>query len=89
MSCGLPVVTTDCGGMGEAVTNGVEGFLTPPWDVQAQAQALSRLALDPLLRTRMGEAGRRRVQKDFNLESQVAQYIRLFDEAAKSVRRKQ
>ncbi len=48
MACGLPVVTTDCGGMREAVTDGVEGFVTPVRDPNAMAQALEKLWRDPV-----------------------------------------
>ena len=40
MACELPVVVTDCGGMREAVTDGVEGFVCPPRDPGALAGAL-------------------------------------------------
>ncbi|MEE4262934.1 MAG: glycosyltransferase family 4 protein [Desulfobacteraceae bacterium] len=78
MSCGLPVVTTDCGGMREAVTDGVEGFIVPLRDPQAMAEALAKLAKNPGLRERMGKAGRQRVMADFNLEGQVNAFVALF-----------
>lgn len=78
MSCGLPVVTTDCGGMREAVTDGVEGFVTPVRDPQAAAAALLRLAGDPTLREHMGAAARRRVLADFDLCRQVEDFAGLF-----------
>jgi colanic acid/amylovoran biosynthesis glycosyltransferase len=60
MACGLPVVTTDCGGMREAITDGIEGLITPVRDAAALAVALERLWQIPDLPQRMGEAGRRR-----------------------------
>ena len=44
MACGLPVVTTDCGGMREAVTDGIEGFVVPVRNADGIAAALTRLA---------------------------------------------
>jgi glycosyltransferase involved in cell wall biosynthesis len=78
MSCQLPVVTTDCGGMREAVTDGVEGFVVPVRDPSAMAERLIQLYKNPLLRDQMGKAGRERVIKDFNLENQVDQFIEWF-----------
>lgn len=78
MSCGLPVVTTDCGGMREAVTNGVEGFLVPPRDPQALASALAKLAHEPVLRQQMSAAGRSRIIKQFCLDDQITAFINLF-----------
>lgn len=86
MACGLPVVTTDCGGMREAVTDGVEGFVVPVGDSEAIAAALARLARDPALRERMGQAARQRVLRDFTLKEQIQAFVALF-EAAKAVGR--
>lgn len=80
MSCGLPIVTTDCGGMREAVSDRDEGFVVPVRDPGAMADALIKLAVDPSLRQSMGRAGRQRVIKDFKLSDQVSAFIRLFDQ---------
>ena len=79
MSCGLPVVTTDCGGMREAVQDGVEGFVVPVRDPEAMAEALHKLALDSDLRKSMGRAGRERVLADFNSQSQIQAFVNLFE----------
>lgn len=77
MACGLPVVTTDCGGMREAVTDGVEGFVVPVRNSGAMAAALERLARDRELRARMGKAGRERILKEFTLDRQIEQWLEL------------
>jgi colanic acid/amylovoran biosynthesis glycosyltransferase len=84
MSCGLPVVTSDCGGMREAVTDGVEGFIVPLRDPQAMAEALHKLSDDSTLRARMGATARARINKDFSLEQQVAEFINLFHEVSET-----
>jgi glycosyltransferase involved in cell wall biosynthesis len=60
MLTGLPVVATEIRGPREQVVEGETGLLVPPHNVEPLAQALSRLAADPGLRARMGEAGRER-----------------------------
>jgi colanic acid/amylovoran biosynthesis glycosyltransferase len=70
MACEVPVVATDCGGVGEAVTDGVEGYLVAPRDPEQLASALWRLWRDPALRARMGRAGRARVLAEFTLEQE-------------------
>ena len=82
MACGLPVVTTDVDGLPEAVGDGVEGFLVPPRDPAATADALARLAASPELRQRMGQAGRHRVLADFRLDDQVDAFAGLFRKVA-------
>jgi glycosyltransferase involved in cell wall biosynthesis len=76
MSVGLPIVTTNAGGMAEAVTDGVEGFVVPVRDIPALADRMKRLLQDSALRLRMGQAARARIEADFTLERQV----RVFDE---------
>jgi colanic acid/amylovoran biosynthesis glycosyltransferase len=80
MACGVPVVTTDCGGVREAVTDGVEGFVVAPRDPEKLAAALARLWRDPELRRRMGEAGRTRVQGGFTLERQLQDFLEMYRE---------
>jgi glycosyltransferase involved in cell wall biosynthesis len=65
MAAGMPVVTTPVGGIPEAVTDGVEGFLIQPGDIDALRERLQRLLSDSELARRMGEAGRRKVESTF------------------------
>jgi glycosyltransferase involved in cell wall biosynthesis len=64
-ACRKPVVATRVGGIPEVVEDGVNGFLTEPGDIDALAEKVAALIADPNLRTRMGEAGRARVERDF------------------------
>jgi phosphatidylinositol alpha 1,6-mannosyltransferase len=58
---GLPVVAPAAGGPIDLVGDGVTGFLVPPRDPSALADAVARLAADPGLRARQGRAARQRV----------------------------
>ena len=80
MGCGVPVVMTNCGGVREGVTDGIEGFIVPVRDPEAMAAAVERLARDPSLRARMGEAGRARVLRQFTLEKHVRDFVSLLEE---------
>ena len=57
---GRGVVATGAGGIPDLVTDGVEGLLIPPADVNALAASLERVLTDRELAERLGEAGRRR-----------------------------
>jgi len=80
MRAGLPMVVTDVGGNAEAVVDGRTGFVVPPADPAALAEALLLVAEDPALRRRFGEAGRERVTTHFTLDACVAKYRALYDE---------
>ena len=78
MSAGLPVVATCVGGNAEAVLDGETGLVVPPRDPRAMADALVQLIDDPPLRRRCGEAGRRRVRAEFDLDACVRRYDSLY-----------
>jgi glycosyltransferase involved in cell wall biosynthesis len=59
MSCGLPVVASDVGGISEYLGSEA-GILFPPGDDAALAEAILRLAGNPQLAGAMGAAGRQR-----------------------------
>ena len=67
MAAGLAVVAAAAGGPLELITDGRDGLLYPPGDVEALAGALRRLAADRGLREHLGEAARRRA-RDFTPE---------------------
>ncbi|MBE2204296.1 MAG: glycosyltransferase family 4 protein [Chthoniobacterales bacterium] len=78
MVLGRPVIGTNIGGTPEQVAEGETGLLVPPSDPSAMAAALSRLAADPNLRSRMGAAGRKRIEKNFPLETMVHRIQNLY-----------
>jgi glycosyltransferase involved in cell wall biosynthesis len=78
MAVGKPVVGTDVGGISEAVRHGETGFVVPPRDPRKLAEALIGLLGDPSSARAMGEAGRRRVEKAFTMDNEVAQTVRTY-----------
>ncbi len=78
MAAGLPILTTPVGGIPEAVTDGVEGFLVEPGNVAALADRLERLLGDPALARRMGEAARHKVDVAFSANAVVPQVEALY-----------
>ncbi len=75
---GRPVVATRVGGVPDVVRDGVDGFLVEPGDVDAMADRLARLASDPKLRHRMGEAGRASVHERYSVERLLDDVDRLY-----------
>lgn len=62
MAAGVPVIAAAAGGPAEIITDGVDGMLVAPGDVDALARALERLAADAALRAELRVGGRRRAQ---------------------------
>lgn len=66
MGCGLPVIASPVGVNTDLVDSGVNGFLASSQD--DWLWALESLASDPQLRTRMGLAGRVKMERDFTVQ---------------------
>ena len=67
MAAGKPVIATNQGGAQEQIDDCVTGFLVPINDATIAAQKLGVLVNNPDMRTRMGQAGARKLQEQFSL----------------------
>jgi glycosyltransferase involved in cell wall biosynthesis len=80
MRAGLPIVSSNVGGISEAAENGKTGFLFTAKNVSQLRDALHRLILDPQLRKTMGAAGRRRFSEHFTIDKMVNQTLQIYRE---------
>ena len=78
MAAKVAPVATAVGGNLDAVTDNESGLLVPPGEPIALAAALSRLANDAILRRRLADAARLRVEQRFSLEACVDSYEKLY-----------
>ncbi|MFI9344083.1 GT4 family glycosyltransferase PelF [Streptomyces sp. NPDC052773] len=78
MSCGRATVSTDVGGVREAV--GDTGLVVPPRDPAAMAAAALELLDDPARRRAMGEAARLRVIEQFTLRQTIDTFRAIYHE---------
>lgn len=74
MAAGIPVVATDCGAVRDIVDDGRYGYVVPVGDAEALADRLDRLAEDPVLRERLGAAGRQQVEERYRIEHTARGY---------------
>lgn len=88
MACGCPLVACNTGGAPEAVQNGREGFLVPPHDVDATAEALGRIIGDPQLAKNLGAAGRRRTESYFAMDRYIDRVLATYRRAIANSERK-
>lgn len=79
-ACGLPIVAADMPGCREVVRDGETGFLVPPREPEALTAAIVHLVRDAALRERMGQAGRRMVQADFDLQTITRKQLEVYRE---------
>lgn len=80
MAAGRPVVATAVGGNPELVVPGETGYLVPPQDPAALAEAIGKILSDSTLARWMGVNGRLRAQRHFALERMVQETCALFEE---------
>jgi glycosyltransferase involved in cell wall biosynthesis len=74
---GLPLVSTNVGSVSDVVMHEVNGYLVDS-EPAALADALEKLAIDPVLREIMGSAGRERASRYFSLEKMCTDHTELY-----------
>ena len=85
MACGKPVVCCELGnGVSYVNQHEVTGFVVPPRDPVALAEALNRLLDSGELRQKMGEAGRARAENEFTLERMWQDTLAIYQRVAGS-----
>lgn len=67
-------------GVNHVVSEGETALQVPPGDVEALTAALARLAAEPALRERLGAAGRRRFEREFDIRRCAEQLETLYRE---------
>ena len=86
MSSAVPVVASAISGIPELVDDGESGLLVPARDSTALASALGRLHRDATLATRLGEGGREKVRREFDVHVSAARLATQFARAVDNAR---
>ncbi|MFN2427454.1 MAG: N-acetyl-alpha-D-glucosaminyl L-malate synthase BshA [Candidatus Binatia bacterium] len=73
-ACGVPVVSTNVGGVPEVIVDGETGLLAPSGDHEALARAASSILADPSMWSRMSAAARESAARRFALAAAVDRY---------------
>ncbi len=82
MAAGLPVVLAIDGVIRQVVEDAGAGLFTQPGDPEALAEAVKRLAADPVLVDQLGQAGKRCVEGDFDRERLAAKMALIIETMA-------
>ncbi len=86
MACGVPVVATRISGIPELIEDGIDGVLVDPGEPGALADAIQRLLADHALAGALKVAGRRKVERDFDVTRNTARLAALFTGTAQPLR---
>jgi len=79
MALGKPVVATSGGGTNEIIVNNKTGFLVEVLNHEDLADKIQQLLNHEILRSEMGNAGRKRIKEVFSIGSMLDKYIRLYN----------
>lgn len=76
MAMELPVVSTNVGGMGELIDDGIDGLLVPPLQPLIMAEKIAELCQDYDVRRKIGRNARLKILSNFTIERQRNVYLR-------------
>lgn len=85
MACGRPVVAADAPGTREPVNPGVTGLLAPVRSADGLAHAIEQLLANPQRAQSMGAAGRKEVEREFDLPITIARTLAVFAEVCPAI----
>jgi len=82
MRCGLPVICSDCGGLPDAVQDGINGWLVPRGSkfFEKLKDAIDDWASNAERRKSYGMASRRIISGKFSVDQMVKAHIHLYEE---------
>jgi N-acetyl-alpha-D-glucosaminyl L-malate synthase BshA len=79
MACGVPAVCSKVGGLPEVITDGVEGYLVPPRDVETMAARALEILTSPERHSQMSKAARQRALAQFCSTKIIPLYEKLYE----------
>lgn len=79
MASGCACIATEVGGNRFLIQNGISGLLFPPGDREALRAHIRRLINDPVKRTQLGRAARKRIEEEFDWTVVGEKYQELFN----------
>jgi len=83
-ACGVPVVVSNIGGLPEVVKDGETGFIVPPKNPQATAEAIERILLDEKFRQRLSINARKFVLEKYDWEENFKVITEIYKKAISS-----
>ncbi len=78
MRFGVPLITTNVGGIGDIVKDGYNGLIIED-SPESLRVAVTRLTDEPLLASKLSENGKTTFSKEFNLDNNLNRFTRIID----------
>ena len=85
MASGKPILCCDDGGINDVISPNVHGYVVPPHQVDATAQALERLLEDDVRRAEMGRNAHQLIKQTLTWDAKAAELIRQFEQACSDI----
>lgn len=82
-SCNIPVIAYKSGGVVEVINSGNTGYLIEPENVEELTSKIELVLTNKKLQEKLGKQGRKHVEKKFNWDKIVNQYIQLLENIEK------
>lgn len=79
MSCGVPVIATDCGGPSTLITNQKDGYLVPVGNSKIFAERTRDLLLDDNLKRQFSEEARKKISDSFSVEKTGELFLNVYN----------
>jgi glycosyltransferase involved in cell wall biosynthesis len=83
MSCGLPCIASEIGGVTDIMKQDSQGILVPPADANSLAEAMKRMLYSKKDRIRWGETALKTVQENYNFDRVLVDYLNLYSDLVK------
>lgn len=85
MAHGVPVITTNVGGIPQLIEDGVNGLLMDVDDIDRLSNLLLDLSLSPRRRAELGLAGRKKIESSFSVQSSINKLLDIYQDVFKEV----
>ena len=80
LAAGLPIVTTDIGGIPEIVENGKNGYIIKPGDYRAMAKKIIILSKNKSLKYKISKENSQKAQRKYSLEAVMEKITDIYHE---------
>jgi len=80
MSCGLPCIASEIGGVTDIMKQDSQGILVPPGDAERLSEAIARMLSSPIDRNRWGQCAVKTVQDNYDFDRVLVNYLNLYSD---------